>query len=142
MLSAHALSTLAGSFSFLPGFISVGSLVELLHARGVPRVLGLLISLTNQLLGVAVNLGIGLLVLLSANPPVLTGRGDAAGPSAEGCITKPVDCREVVGPVAQAFPPASRPRLESCPYCPKGAPAPGSNMAARGVTERLEADLP
>jgi uncharacterized membrane protein YbhN (UPF0104 family) len=121
VLSAHALSTLAGSFSFLPGFLSVGSLVELLHARGVPRVLGLLISLTNQLLGVAVNLGIGFLVLLFRYPTVLTGRGNAAQPPAEGCITKSVDCREVANPVAQAERLRAGGGLEICPYCPKGA---------------------
>ena len=64
----------------------------------MPRVLGLLISLTNQLLGVAVNLGIGVLVLLFRYPTVLTGRRTAAGPPAEGRITKPVDCREVTEP--------------------------------------------
>lgn len=76
VLSAHALSTLAGSLAFLPGFVSVGSLVELLNARGVPRVLGLLISLTNRLLGVAVNLGVGLAVLLLRYPAVLFGGHD------------------------------------------------------------------
>jgi uncharacterized membrane protein YbhN (UPF0104 family) len=106
VLSAHVLSTLVGSFSFLPGFLSVGSLVELLHARGVPRVLGLLISLTNQLLGVAVNLGIGLLVLFFRYPTVLTGRGKTAGSSAEECVIKSVE----LSPVAQAFQPASRPQ--------------------------------
>jgi uncharacterized membrane protein YbhN (UPF0104 family) len=80
VLSAHALSTLAGSFSFLPGFISVGSLVELLNARGVPRVLGLLISLTNHLLSVGINLSIGLIVLLLRYPAVLTGGAPAASP--------------------------------------------------------------
>ncbi len=64
VLSAHALSTLVGAFSFLPGVIAVGSLVEILNARGVPRVLGLLISLTNRLLGVTANLSIGVVVLL------------------------------------------------------------------------------
>jgi uncharacterized membrane protein YbhN (UPF0104 family) len=94
VLSAHALSTLAGSFSFLPGFLSVGSLVELLHARGVPRVLGLLISLTNQILGVAVNLGIGFLVLLFRYPTVLTGRHKAAEPTARGAVAMPTASAE------------------------------------------------
>lgn len=81
VLSAHAFSTLAGSLPFLSGLLSVGSFVELLNARGVPRVLGLLISLTNRVLSVSVNLGIGFLVLLLRYPKVLMGGRDVSTPA-------------------------------------------------------------
>lgn len=101
VLSAHALSTLAGSFAFLPGFISIGSLVELLNARGVPRVLGLLISLTNRVMNVTVNLGVGLLVLAFRYRAILTGTPDTAGRSA------PRDASPAVAATAPTAPPAA-----------------------------------
>lgn len=73
VLSAHALSTIAGTVGFLPGVVSVGSLVALLHARGVSHVVGFLISLTNRIINVAINLAIGGVVLLLRYRPVLTG---------------------------------------------------------------------
>lgn len=75
VLSAHALSTVAGSF--LPGVFAIGSLVELLHTRGVARALGFLISLVNRIVGVTINLAIGLVVLLIRYRAVLTGRTEA-----------------------------------------------------------------
>ena len=73
VLSAHALSTIAGTVGFLPGVVSVGSLVELLNARGVSRVSGFLISLTNRIVNVAINLAIGGVILLLRYRTVLTG---------------------------------------------------------------------
>ncbi len=86
VLSAHALSTIVGAFSFLPGFVSVSSLVELLNARGVPRVIGFLVSLTNQIINVAVNLAIGILVLLIRYRAVLTGASDAPAPVRQASV--------------------------------------------------------
>lgn len=74
MVSAHALSTLAGAFSFLGGLAAVGSLVEILNARGVSRVLGLLISLTNRVMNTAINVALGLLVLVTRYHRVLGGK--------------------------------------------------------------------
>lgn len=73
VLSAHALSTIAGTVGFLPGAVSISSLVALLNARGVPHVVGFLISLTNQIINVAINLAIGGVVLLLRYRTVLTG---------------------------------------------------------------------
>lgn len=73
VLSAHALSTIAGTVGFLPGVVSVGSLVALLNARGVSHVVGFLISLTNRIINVAINLAIGGVVLLLRYRTVLTG---------------------------------------------------------------------
>lgn len=73
VLSAHALSTIAGTVSFLPGVVSVGSLVELLNARGVSHVSGFLISLTNRIINVAINLAIGGIVLLLRYRTVMAG---------------------------------------------------------------------
>lgn len=78
VLSAHSLSTLVGAIAFVPGIISVGSLVELFNARGVPRVLGFLISLTNRALSTTVNLVVGIVVLFIRYPTVLTGARRAA----------------------------------------------------------------
>jgi hypothetical protein len=77
ILSAHALSTLAGSIPFASGLLALGSLVEMLHARGVARTLGVLISLTNRLIAVALNVSIGFVVLLLRYRAVLTGRAPA-----------------------------------------------------------------
>ncbi|MDQ6603249.1 MAG: flippase-like domain-containing protein [Chloroflexota bacterium] len=90
VLSAHALSTLVGAFSFLPGIIALGSLVEILNARGVPRALGLLISLINRLLGVSANLSIGIVVLLIRYRAVGVGkRGGDAHESSDAIVVRP-----------------------------------------------------
>lgn len=73
VLSAHALSTIAGTIGFLPGIVSVGSLVALLNAQGVSHVAGFLISLTNRIINVAINLAIGCVVLLLRYRTVVTG---------------------------------------------------------------------
>lgn len=86
VLSAHALSTIAGTFSFMPGFVSVGSLVELLNARGVPRVIGFLASLTNQIINAAVNLTIGVVVLLIRYRAVLVGASAAPAPARRASV--------------------------------------------------------
>lgn len=75
VLSAHALSTLAGAVSFVPGVLTLGSLVELLHARGVGRTLGVLVSLTNRFFAVAVNLTLGIAVFSTRYRRVLTKSG-------------------------------------------------------------------
>jgi hypothetical protein len=77
ILSAHALSTLAGTVPFASAPFALGSLVEMLHARGIARTLGVLISLTNRLFSVALNVSIGFVVLLLRYRPVLTGRTPA-----------------------------------------------------------------
>ncbi len=74
VLSAHSLSTLVGAFAFVPGFISIGSMVELLNARGVSRVIGFLISLTDRTFTLAVQLAIGFPVLLIRYRTVLAVR--------------------------------------------------------------------
>lgn len=74
IVSAHALSTLAGTIPVASGLFALGSLVEMLHARGVARTLGVLISLTNRFFAVALNVSIGFVVLLVRYRAVLTGR--------------------------------------------------------------------
>ena len=73
VLSAHALSAIAGTVGFLPGIVSVGSLVALLNARGVSHVAGFLISLTNRIINVAINLAIGAAILLLRYRTVMAG---------------------------------------------------------------------
>jgi hypothetical protein len=92
VLSAHALSALAG---VLPGFFAIGSLVELLNARGVPRALGFLISITNRVINVTVNLALGFLILLIRYRTVLTGMRDATDRSAP---RQPSSARAPVAP--------------------------------------------
>lgn len=74
ILSAQSLSTLAGALPLLSNAVSIGSLVELLHTRGVSRALGFLITLTNQLTGMTINVAIGLVVLLLRYPALLSGK--------------------------------------------------------------------
>lgn len=77
ILSAHALSTLAGTIPVASGLFALGSLVEMLHARGVARTLGILISLTNRFFAMTINVILGLIVLVLRYRPVLTGRAPA-----------------------------------------------------------------
>ncbi len=100
VLSAHALSTLAGAFSFLPGIIAVGSLVEILNARSVPRVLGLLISLINRLLAVSANLSIGIVVLLIRYRAVGVGkRGGDAQEAADAIVMRSTSAMPIAAPL-------------------------------------------
>jgi hypothetical protein len=73
VLSAHALSTLAGTVGFLPGVVSVGSLVALLNARGVSHITGFLISITNRIINVTINLAVGCVILLLRYRTVVIG---------------------------------------------------------------------
>ncbi len=90
ILSAQSLSALAGIVPFLSNIISIGSLIELLHTRGVSRTLGFLITLTNQLTGLAINVALGLITLLLRYPAVLTGKKPAIpDPTPTPPLTRP-----------------------------------------------------
>lgn len=82
ILGAHALSTIAGTVGFLPSVVSIGSLIALLNARGVSHVTGFLISITNRIINVTINLAIGFVILLVRYRTVVTGAfGREEGPS-------------------------------------------------------------
>jgi hypothetical protein len=105
VLSAHALSTIAGTVGFLPGIVSVGSLVALLNTRGVSHVSGFLISITNRMINVAINLVIGCVVLLLRYRTVVIGAfGRSERPLRQSPASAPAPGR-VAGRVHPALPP-------------------------------------
>jgi lysylphosphatidylglycerol synthase-like protein len=107
VLSAHALSTIAGTVGFLPGVVSIGSLVALLNARGVSHVTGFLISITNRIINVTINLAIGFIVLLVRYRRVVTGafgRAESSPPRPLAAGTLPSRTASRVNPTLPPLP--------------------------------------